>query len=249
MKVMLSIAGSDSSGGAGIQADIKTAEAFGVFCATALTVLTAQNTTGVRSIMPVPPQFLDEQLAMVMEDLPVKAVKIGMLYSTELIRVVERFVKTLSIPVVLDPVFLSKAGSPLLQPEAVEAMRALFPYATVLTPNQHEAKALFGEPYHVKAPCPVIVKHFTTEKESHDTLFYPNGTKRTFASPKLETKNLHGSGCSFSSAIAANLALGKPLEEAIMRSKAFIYHAIFHAPALGHGPGPLGHKQGGLHVR
>ena len=186
---------------------------------------------------------------MVMEDLPVKAVKIGMLYSAELIRVVERFVKGISIPVVLDPVFLSKAGSPLLQSDAVEAMRALFPYATVLTPNQHEAKALFGEPYHVKAACPVLVKHFTTQEESHDTLFYPNGTKRTFASPKLETKNLHGSGCSFSSAIAANLALGKPLEEAITRSKAFIYHAIDHAPNLGRGPGPLGHKQGGLHVR
>jgi hydroxymethylpyrimidine/phosphomethylpyrimidine kinase len=247
MNVMLSIAGSDSSGGAGIQADIKTAEAFGVFATTALTVITAQNTTGVRALAPMSAQFLSDQLQMIREDMEIDAIKIGMLFNVELIEAVEAFLQTTNSPVVLDPVFLSKAGAPLLQPEAIAAMKKLFAYATVLTPNQHEAKALFGEPLHVNAPCPVLVKHFIKKEESHDTLFYPDGTTTSFASPRLETKNLHGTGCSFSSAIAANLALGYGLEEAIQKAKSFIYHAIYHAPNLGKGPGPVHHKQGGIH--
>ncbi|NLC27959.1 MAG: bifunctional hydroxymethylpyrimidine kinase/phosphomethylpyrimidine kinase [Campylobacteraceae bacterium] len=249
MKVILSIAGSDSSGGAGIQADIKTAEAFGVFSATAITVLTAQNTTGVRSIEPVSVKFLHDQIDMIFEDLPIHAIKIGMLFSEEIIDSLKPFLVKTKIPVVLDPVFLSKAGASLLKDGAIKAMKELFPYVALLTPNQHEAKALFGDPLNVKTPCPVLVKHFTTEIESHDTLFYPDGKTRTFVTPKLETKNLHGSGCSFSTAIAANLALGNSLEKSIGKAKAFIYQAIYHAPNLGHGPGPLGHKSGGLHAR
>ena len=249
MKVLLSIAGSDSSGGAGIQADIKTAEAFGVFSTTALTVITAQNTTGVRSIRPMDAGFLRDQVEMVFKDLQVDAIKIGMLFNVELIECVKDIIAPLDIPIVLDPVFLSKAGAPLLEPDAVTAMKELFSHVTVLTPNQHEARALFGEGLHVKAPCPVIIKHFATEDESHDTLYYPDNSTRIFASPRLETRNLHGSGCSFSSAIAANLALGYELESAIERAKNFIYHAIEKAPNLGRGPGPLAHKQGGEYAK
>jgi len=249
MKVLLSIAGSDSCGGAGIQADIKTAEAFGVFATTALTVITAQNTTGVRSIRPMDADFLRDQVEMVFEDLQVDAIKIGMLFNVELIECVKEIIAPLDIPIVLDPVFVSKAGAPLLQPDAVASMKELFDYVSVLTPNQHEAKALFGENLHVKAPCPVIIKHFAIENESHDTLYYPDNSRRTFASPCLKTNNLHGSGCSFSSAIAANLALGYELESAIERAKKFIYHAIEEAPNLGHGPGPLAHKKGGEYAK
>lgn len=249
MKVLLSIAGSDSSGGAGIQADIKTAEAHGVFATTAITVLTAQNTTGVRSIRPMDVEFLKDQVDMVFEDLPVSAIKIGMLLNNEIIQCVKKIIAPLKIPIILDPVFLSKAGAPLLKSDAVEAMKELFEYATILTPNQHEAKALFGEPLHVKAPCPVIVKHFTSDAKSHDTLFYPDGTTKTFTTPKLETTNLHGSGCSFSTAIAANMALGYGLEESIKKAKDFIYHAIKNAPNLGKGPGPLAHKKGAEYAK
>lgn len=249
MKVLLSIAGSDSSGGAGIQADIKTAEAFGVFATTAITALTAQNTTGVRSIEPISIKFLHDQIDMIVKDLPINAIKIGMLFNEKIINSLKPFLAEIKIPIVLDPVFLSKAGASLLEDSAIEAMRDLFTYATLLTPNQHEAKALFGESLDVKAPCPVLIKHFTTKYESHDTLFYPNGKTTTFKTPKLETKNLHGSGCSFSTAIAANLAIGFSLEESISRAKNFIYNAIYHAPNLGNGPGPLGHKNGVLHEK
>lgn len=257
MKVALTIAGSDSSGGAGIQADLKTFEAFGVFGTSALTVLTAQNTTGVRDIQEVTPAFVKAQIEAVLEDFDVSAIKIGMLYSKEIIDVVKEAIKDLDIPIVLDPVFISKAGSPLLKEDAVEAMKELFKYAVVLTPNQFEAEALFGYKFGdtaslqnlMSAPTAVLVKNHVLEmqdkKVSLDQLFFSH-EKRIFQTPYLETTNLHGTGCSYSSAITANLALGYSLEESIQRAKEFINAALFEAPKIGNGPGPINHKAGGV---
>ena len=255
MKVVLTIAGSDSIGGAGIQADLKTFEAFGVFGASAITVLTAQNTLGVKEIFEVSPEFVKAQIAAVLEDFEIAAIKIGMLYSTQIIHAIKESIKDLSIPIVLDPVFVSKVGSPLLQSEAVEAMKELFEHVTLITPNMYEAKELFGYEYGDSASleslmacsAPVLIKNHKLEmpdgKKSID-LLYANGRKRVFISEALESRNLHGTGCSFSSAIAANLALGKSLEESIEVSKKFIYDAIKCAPNLGHGAGVINHKVG-----
>lgn len=144
MKVVLTIAGSDSSGGAGIQADLKTFEAFGVFGTSAITVLTAQNTTGVQSIFPLSVDFILQQIQSVMDDFEVSAIKIGMLYDTSIIEAITEFVKTLDIPVVLDPVCVSKAGSPLLKPDAIDALRLLSGEVSLSTPNLNEACELFG---------------------------------------------------------------------------------------------------------
>lgn len=256
MKVVLTIAGSDSSGGAGIQADLKTFEAFGLFGTSVITVLTAQNTTGVRSIEEVSVPFIKEQIQAVLDDFDVAAIKIGMLFSKEIIEAVGEIISELKIPIVFDPVFISKVGSPLLQEDAVQAMKQLFKYATVITPNMHEAEQLFSYKNEDDAvtlaalnaaPCPVLVKH-TVEESGKGTLsvdqLFADGKRELFSSPMLETKNLHGTGCSYSSAIAANLALGKSLSEAIATSKEFVYKAILNAPDIGHGAGPINHKAG-----
>jgi len=254
MKVVLSIAGSDSSGGAGIQADLKTFEAFGVFGTSAITVLTAQNTSGVRAIQELPVEFVKEQIASVLDDFEVSAIKIGMLYSKEIIDAVYESISHLKIPIVLDPVFISKVGSPLLNEDAIESMKKIFAIASLITPNLHEAKRLFGYEFGssdsleeiMNAPCPVLIKNQILEMpsgaKSIDQLFFKH-QKRVFESPMIKTTNLHGSGCTYSSAIAANLALGKSLEEAIAISKEYVYKAILNAPNIGHGAGPLNHKE------
>ena len=255
MKVVLSIAGSYSSGGAGIQADLKTFEAFGVFGCSVLTVLTAQNTTGVKSIREIDASFVKEQLEMVFEDFDVCVIKIGMLFSNEIIDTVREFIKDLNIPIVLDPVFISKAGSMLLSDDAITNMKTLFPYATILTPNQFEAKALFNYKENEnnendeaiesikKLKCATIIKNNISFDKSIDIL-YSNNEIKIYETPYLESRNTHGTGCSFSSAIAANLALGKSLEESISISNEFIYKAIKNAPNLGKGKGPIAHKTG-----
>lgn len=256
MKVVLTIAGSDSSGGAGIQADLKTFEAFGVFGTSVITVLTAQNTTGVRSIYPVDTQFIKEQIQAVLDDFDVSAIKIGMLFNKEIIDAVKQIIQDLDIPIVLDPVFISKAGSPLLDDDAVESMKELFEFVEVITPNQFEANALFGYEFGdsdslkkvFNAPCKVLIKNHIqeiSEKErSFDTLHFGRD-KQVFDTPYLTSNNTHGTGCSFSSAITANLALGHNLTDAINISKYFIYEAIKNAPNIGHGKGPIAHKIGG----
>ena len=259
MQVALTIAGSDSSGGAGIQADLKTFEAFGIFGTSAITVLTAQNTTGVQAIAPMTPDFVRAQIRSVLDDFDVAAIKIGMLYDTPIIEAVADLINGLDIPVVLDPVFISKAGSPLLKSEAVEALKRLFEHATLITPNRFEAEELFGYEHGdtesleaiMLCPCPVLIKHFPLELPtgnlSVDQLYFGH-QKRIFQTEMIETENLHGTGCSYSSAIAANLALGKPLDAAIETAKRFITEALRSAPALGNGPGPINHKQGGTSV-
>lgn len=255
MKVVLSIAGSDSSGGAGIQADLKSFEAFGLFGTTAITVLTAQNTQGVTEIFEVNPSFVKAEIEAILEDFDVAAIKVGMLFSNEIIDVVRDIISKLDIPIVVDPVFISKAGSKLLNDDAIENLKTLFPYATLITPNRFEAEALFGyksdnqemtdklmnEPYNI------LVKHDTktidNQLHSIDAL-YDKTDRHLFTMPSLESNNTHGTGCSFSSAIAANLALGKALDESIAISKKFIYQGIKNAPNLGQGKGPIAHKIG-----
>ena len=259
MKVVLSIAGSDSSGGAGIQADLKTFEAFGVFGTTAITVLTAQNTTGVDQIVPMDASFVKEQINMIFQDFDVAAIKIGMLFNKEIIEMVADVIKDLDIPIVLDPVAISKAGSPLLEEEAINAMHTLFNDVTLITPNYHEAYEFFGYKYGdtesleviQSLNTPVLVKHHVVEladeRFSVDQLYF-NHEKRVFQSALIETSNLHGTGCSYSSAITANLALGHSLEKAISIAKKFVTHALIKAPDIGNGPGPIHHKQGGEYV-
>lgn len=252
MKVVLSIAGSDCSGGAGIQADLKTFEAFSVFGCSVITVLTAQNTTGVKSISEVSAQFVREQLEMVFEDFDVSAIKIGMLFSNEIIDTVRELIKDLDIPIVLDPVFISKAGSMLLSADAVTNMKTLFDYVTIITPNQFEAKALFDYDSNNNSidkikelKCATIIKNSIEEDKSIDIL-YSNKEIKKFETPLLISRNTHGTGCSFSSAIAANLALGKDLTQAINISNKFIYKAIKNAPNLGKGKGPIAHKSASM---
>ena len=259
MKVVLTIAGSDSSGGAGIQADLKAFEAFGVFGTTAITVLTAQNTTGVAQIVPMDAAFVKKQIDMVFEDFDVAAIKIGMLFNKEIIDTVSEAIKGLDIPIVLDPVAISKAGSPLLEESAVKAMHSLFNDVTLITPNHHEAYEFFGykhaDPQSLEViqslNTPVLVKHHVIALDedsfSVDQLFF-HKQKRVFQTPLIETSNLHGTGCSFSSAITANLALGHSLEKSITIAKKFVTHALIKAPNIGNGPGPIHHKKGGEHV-
>lgn len=255
MKVVLTIAGSDSGSGAGIQADLKTFEAHGVFGASAVTVLTAQNTTGVRGIFPVDSEFVKMQVEAVLEDFDVAAIKIGMLYDSPIIEAVGTLIERLDLPIVLDPVFVSKAGAELLKEEAVDTLKSLIPLASLVTPNQHEAHRLFGYRFGdntalealMRQTTPILIKNHRMElpngAKSIDQLFFGH-QKRIFQTPFVETDNLHGTGCSYSSAIAANLALGMTLEAAIERAKNYIYHALLEAPGIGHGPGPIGHRAG-----
>ncbi len=255
MKVVLTIAGSDSSGGAGIQADLKTFEAFGVFGCSVITVLTAQNTKGVSQIQELPASFIKAQIAAVLDDFDVACIKIGMLFSNDIINAVIESIKDLNIPIVFDPVFISKAGSKLLNEDAIENLKNILAFSTVTTPNLYEAKELFSYEFEnsnslngvFNSPCKVLIKNqimeINNKKISVDSL-YNGKEKREFKSDFIETENLHGTGCSYSSAIAANLARGKTLEEAIAISKEFIYQAIKNAPNIGHGKGPIAHKIG-----
>lgn len=259
MKVVLTIAGSDSSGGAGIQADLKTFEAFGVFGTSAITVLTAQNTTGVQDIVPMEASFVKKQIESVFQDFDVAAIKIGMLFNKEIIETVRDVIKDVKVPIVLDPVSISKAGSPLLEESAIQEMRTLFDHVMLITPNSHEAHTFFGykqddtASYKTlqKLGTPVLVKHQVVDKAegkfSSDKLF-SGGKEQVFQTEFIETNNLHGTGCSFSSAITANLAIGHTLERSISIAKKYINDAIKSAPQIGHGPGPINHKTGGENV-
>lgn len=256
MKVVISIAGSDSGGGAGIQADLKTFEAFGVFGTTVLTVITAQNTQGVTGISEIAPSFIKLQLDTIFADFEVSGIKIGMLYSNEIIDTVREYIKQLSIPIIFDPVFISKAGSKLLEESAIENMKTLIPYCTLLTPNQYEAKELFGYEFAnsettleiITASTPIVIKNHITTINNHqrsvDTL-YIQGNKFVFDTPYLDMHNTHGTGCSYSSAILANLVLGGTLQESVAVAKKFVYLAIKNGPNIGKGKQPIAHKLGG----
>jgi hydroxymethylpyrimidine/phosphomethylpyrimidine kinase len=257
--VALTIAGSDSSGGAGIQADLKTFAALGVYGASVITALTAQNTQGVGAIHPVPPAFVTAQCDAVFGDLEIGAVKIGMVAQLSTIAAIAAALKRWSPKhVVLDPVMVATSGDRLLATEAVEALRAtLIPQASLITPNLPEAAALLGEPVASTASdiesqgkrllamgCPaVLIKGGHGEgTESIDYLIEKSRTV-ALAAPRVATRNTHGTGCSLSSAIAAHLAKGEAMESAVRNAKTWISAAIAAADrfAVGHGHGPIHH--------
>jgi hydroxymethylpyrimidine/phosphomethylpyrimidine kinase len=251
----LTIAGSDSGGGAGIQADLKTFSAQGVYGASVITALTAQNTVGVRAIHTAPCDVIAAQIDAVLEDLPIRAVKIGMLASADIICTVADRLRAHHPPaVVLDPVMVAKSGDPLLHADAVAALTAdLLPLATILTPNLPEAACLLGletidDPESAArallalGPAAVLVKggHGTGDMVT-DVLVLRDGTPHSFSHPRLPTPNTHGTGCTLSSAIAAGLAKGAPLPHAVDIAITWLHGAIAHAWPLGSGHGPVHH--------
>ena len=255
MKTALTIAGSDSSGGAGIQADIKTMTVNGVFAMSAITALTAQNTMGVTGIYEVTPEFLQKQIDAVFDDIRPDAVKTGMLSSSELIEVIVArlsFYKAENI--VVDPVMISTSGSNLLKPEAVSVLKKrLLPLADLITPNIPEAEALSGitiknkddmlsAANHICSEygCAVLLKGGHSINDAND-LLYLNGKIRWLEGRRINNPNTHGTGCTLSSAIASNLAKGYSLEDSVKRAKEYISGALSAMLDLGKGSGPMNH--------
>lgn len=256
MKAALSIAGSDSCGGAGIQADIKTITMNGVYAMTAVTALTAQNTQGVIAVQESTPDFLAQQLDAVFTDIFPDAVKIGMVSSGELIRVISERLRFYNAKnVVVDPVMGSTSGSSLLKSEACKTLKSeLFPLSILVTPNIPEAQILSGikinnkedmlkaaEMLHKTCGCAVLVKG-GHNKDNADDLLYTKDKIRWFEEKRIENPNTHGTGCTLSSAIAAGLAKGMELEEAIKSAKEYVTDAISAMLDLGKGSGPLKHN-------
>jgi len=255
MKTALTIAGSDSSGGAGIQADLKTFSALGVFGMSVITAITAQNTCGVTNIRELDEEIITDQIAAVYEDIPVGAVKIGMLSSAAITRVVaEALTRHGATNIVVDPVMVAKSGSRLLKPDAVDALiRYLFPLADVVTPNLHEATEIVGFPVEDRAAmerAAVVLKamgpRYVVVKGGHlpgaaCDLFYDGSEFAVLANERIETKHTHGTGCTFSSAITAGLSKGLPVYEAVAAAKHYITIAISHGFPLGKGVGPTHH--------
>ena len=255
MKTALSIAGSDSCGGAGIQADIKTMTMNGVYAMSAITALTAQNTTGVRSIMEATPEFLKDQIDAVFEDIRPDAVKIGMVSSAELIRVIaERLAYYKAKNIVVDPVMVATSGSKLMKTDAVSVLtRELLPLAALVTPNIPEAEVLSGQTVRTKEDmervakiigdtygCAVLLKGGHSINDAND-LLYANGNYKWFSGKRIDNPNTHGTGCTLSSAIASNLAKGYDLETSIRRAKDYISGALAAMLDLGQGSGPMNH--------
>jgi hydroxymethylpyrimidine/phosphomethylpyrimidine kinase len=254
--VALTIAGSDSSAGAGIQADLKTFAAFGVYGLTVITAITAQNTVGVRAVQEIDPQIIAAQLDAVVEDFSIGALKTGMLSSAATIEVVATGIRRHRLgPLVVDPVMVAKSGDRLLREDAVEALRRqLLPLAEVVTPNIPEAEVLAGRRIESRddriaaaraimeqGVRAVVIKGGHTEDDPIvDLLVEPDGIHQ-FEAPRLETVNTHGTGCTFSAAIAASLASGDDLRTAVAGARAYVSAGLAAAPGLGHGHGPMNH--------
>jgi hydroxymethylpyrimidine/phosphomethylpyrimidine kinase len=250
--VALTIAGSDSSGGAGIQADLKTFAAHGVFGASAITALTAQNTLGVAAVHAVPPSFVAAQIDAVADDLPVAAVKTGMLLDAAIVTAVAEALRRRALPnLVVDPVMVSKSGARLLEEDAVKALvERLLPLATIVTPNLPEAAVLAGRFTDSREAArriaglgarAVLIKGGHADGPEAIDLFYEDGRFEALASPRQATRHTHGTGCTLSAAITARLALGDGLFDAVKAAKAYIDRALASAPGLGRGAGPLHH--------
>jgi hydroxymethylpyrimidine/phosphomethylpyrimidine kinase len=250
----LTIAGSDSGGGAGIQADLKTFTALGVFGMTAITAVTVQNTKGVSGYEEISPSVVADQIRAVVGDIGVDAAKTGMLASAAIVEAVAEAVGETAIPnLVVDPVFVSKHGHPLLAEDAVEGLRrAILPLATIVTPNLPEAAGLSGAPVASREDMrraadailglgagAVLVKGGHLEGTEATDLFADGRTETWIAAEWIDTPHTHGTGCTLSSAIAAHLAKGTPLLEAVRAGKAFVTEAIRHALEIGEGIGPV----------
>ena len=259
MRRAMTVAGSDSGGGAGIQADLKTFAALGVFGTSAITALTAQNTRGVSGVLPVPPEFVVRQIEAIAEDIGTDAVKTGMLANRAVIEAVADALRRLRLgPVVVDPVMVAKGGAPLLEPDAAGAlMDKLLPLAAVVTPNLPEAEVLYGAPVTDLAGmreaaraiagrgarC-VVVKggHLVDEEQSVD-LFFDGSVFEELPAARIRTRNTHGTGCTFASAVAARLAWGDEPLAAVRAAKSYVTDVIRASAALtiGSGHGPLDH--------
>ncbi|WP_110926776.1 bifunctional hydroxymethylpyrimidine kinase/phosphomethylpyrimidine kinase [Bacillus massiliglaciei] len=257
MNTVLTIAGSDSGGGAGIQADLKTFQELGTFGTSVITALTAQNTMGVHGIYPATPAFVEQQLKAVLDDFNVKAAKTGMLFSAEIIETVSRKLEAGGMELVIDPVMIAKGGASLLQEEAVQAMKeSLLPLATVLTPNIPEAEVISGIQIETAediekaakiildmgVSCVVMKGGHLDEKETAtDRVYFADGGSLSLQTARIDTKDTHGTGCTYSSAITAFLGQGLALREAVIEAKKFVQLAIANPLHIGHGHGPTNH--------
>lgn len=260
MKVALTIAGSDSSGGAGIQADLKTFQAFHVYGASAITALTAQNTAGVYDIQPSRPDIVKSQIRAVLSDLPVKAAKTGMLFSSE---IMDAFIEEWSrpenhtdgIPLIVDPVMISTSGNRLISEDAEKLYFKIFNLAYLITPNLPEASSLLGREIasedemrdalrelHLKIKTNILIKggHLKNGSQALDIL-YDGKDFTEFKSEFIESRNTHGTGCTLSAAVTACIAGGMDIKEAVQTAKNFVFNAIQTAPDIGSGHGPLNH--------
>lgn len=255
MKKLLTIAGSDSCGGAGIQADLKTFSAHQVFGMSVITAVTAQNTQGVFAVQDISPEIIQKQIEVIFDDITVDAIKVGMVSRTETIKIIAETLSKYPIDnLVIDPVMVSKSGFHLLQPEAKEALiKYLLPMATVATPNLPEAEVITGlsistvddmhkavQLIYNMGPKYVLIKGGHLEGEAIDIL-YDGNDFNYFNSPRIATKNTHGTGCTLSSAIAANLGKGFSITEAIAMAKNYITKAIENSFSIGKGVGPVHH--------
>lgn len=257
MKRLLIIAGSDSSGGAGIQADIKTASAFGVYAMTAITAVTAQSTKTIRAVETMPPELVRAQIEACLSDIGADAIKIGMLGTAPVIKAVaEALAKhAKKIPIVLDPVMVSTSGTELLKPKAIAALKKeLFPLAMLVTPNLPEAKVLVrlkgtkskrmeraARDIIALGPKAALIKGgHATRATVDDVLVWPRGVE-ILGFPRLKTRHTHGTGCTYATAIACGLAKGENLALAVGRARQYVQDAIAAAPGLGKGHGPLNH--------
>ena len=255
---VLIVAGSDSGGGAGIQADIKAVTVLGGYAATAVTALTAQNTLGVHGVVPVDPAFVSQQMEVVLTDVGADAIKTGMLHSAPVIAAVTRTLQQLAhnVPVVVDPVMVAKGGTPLLQNEAREALvQLLLPMAALVTPNLPEAELLSGVRIRslddMRRAADLLLASGASAvllKGGHlpgttvvDILRTVDGEAREFEHPRIETRSTHGTGCTLASAIATGIAEGLTLEAAVDNARRYVLQAIRTAPGLGGGHGPLNH--------
>ena len=254
---VLIVAGSDSGGGAGIQADIKTVSALNAYAMTAIAALTAQNTTGVHGVVPVDPAFVALQMKVVLEDIGADAIKIGMLANAAVIEAVvgEYEERAVNVPLVVDPVMVAKSGHFLLEPDAVLTLRKrLLPLAEVVTPNLPEAEALTDIPVRTLddmrraaemirtfGPKAVLLKGGHLEDDQLSDLLLTDDGEEVFESRRVHTPHTHGTGCTLSSAIAAGIAQGLTVRDAVVRARSYVETAILTAPGLGHGHGPLNH--------
>jgi hydroxymethylpyrimidine/phosphomethylpyrimidine kinase len=242
---ILSIAGSDSSGGAGIQADIKTITMLGGYAMTAITAITAQNTCGVTHVVALLPEMVAAQIDACVSDIGVDAVKIGMLGSPEIAHVVAERLERLGVPVVFDPVMISTSGSVLADGATIAAFERLMTLATLTTPNVPELEALGGDRAMVARGVAYIAKGGDAEGPIvEDRLLRPGEPPMSWTAPRIETRHTHGTGCTFSSAIATFMGQGAGLEAAIVSARDYVRAALLNAPGFGAGHGPLGH-----HVR
>lgn len=254
---LLIIAGSDSSGGAGIQADIKAASAFGVYAMTAVTAITAQNTLGVTAVHPIPPEVVKKQIIACLTDIGADAIKTGMLANAAIVKVVAETLRQYApnIPLVVDPVMVATSGAALLKPSAESALvKQLIPLATLVTPNLPETKRLTGIARADRANLTkaaralrdmgakaVLIKGGHASKATIDDLLSWEHGEDIYGFPRIKTRHTHGTGCTLASAIAANLAKGLPLPVAVSKAREYVQAAIAAAPGLGKGHGPLNH--------